>query len=88
MKTVEDETAHLIAARMAEAIAPGVSFIETSAKRAMQRLRAQEWKGAVNTIEGVIHYAEEAPARKAAAAIAGALAITIGIVVLVVKLAG
>jgi hypothetical protein len=77
MKTAEDTTGHVIAARMAAAVAPGVSFLESLAKKATQPLRSKAWSQAVEALEAVLKAAEEAPGRKVAAAAAGLIAIGI-----------
>ncbi|MGA9600986.1 MAG: hypothetical protein WBS22_12185 [Methylocystis sp.] len=77
MKTAEDVTVHVIAARVAAAVASSVSFLGSLAKKATQPLRSKEWSKAVEAAEAVMKAAEEAPARKVAAAAAGVIAISI-----------
>jgi len=77
MKTAEDTTGHVIAARMAAAVAPGVSFLESLAKKATLPLRSKEWSKAVEALEAVLKAPDEAPGRKMAAAAAGVIAIGI-----------
>ena len=67
---------------------PCLAFLETAAKKAMEPFRTKEWNRGLNAVETVMKAAEEAPARKVAAAMAGSLAISIGFVELVVKLFG
>lgn len=80
MKIAEEASGHVMAARMAAAIAPRLSFVKSVVKK--DASRAQE------AFEAVLKTAEEAPGRLVAAAIAGILAFSIGFVELVIKIFG
>lgn len=80
MKLAEDASGQVMAVRLAQALAPQLSLIESAVKKDAGR--------ALEAVEVVLKAAEEAPARLVAAAIAAILAFSIGFVELVIKLFG
>jgi hypothetical protein len=77
MKTAEEISDHLIATRLATAFASCVPIVESLRKKAAQPFQTKEWGRAVETAETIMKAAEEAPARKVAAATAGVIAVCI-----------
>ncbi len=80
MKIAEEISGQMMTERLAAAIAPKLSAIQSLVKK--------HGSSALETLDAVLKAAEEAPPRLVAATMAGILAFSIGFVELVIRLFG